>query len=60
MLIKHAQDLTKQAEQEETDQRPAQQAAAAANQVYLPDSAKTDFVQRHRTFYLSLQKHLRG
>ncbi len=54
-LIKHAQDLTAQAKQEETDQKAAAQAAAAANQVYLPDAAKTDFIQRHRTFYLSFK-----
>jgi SecD/SecF fusion protein len=54
-LIKHAQDLTKQAAQDGIDAKAAEQAAAAAKQVYLPDTAKADFIQRHRTFYLSLK-----
>jgi SecD/SecF fusion protein len=54
-LIKHAQDLVEQAKQDEADQKAAEQAAAATKQVYLPDTAKADFINRHRTFYLSFK-----
>ena len=54
-LIVHAQDLVNEAVKDQADAKAAEAAAKAASQAYLPDTQKADFIQRHRTFYLSFK-----
>ncbi len=53
-LIAKAQDLTKQAAADAEQVKKDQAAQGAA---YLPDAAKAEFIQRHRTFFLSFQSY---